>query len=303
MVEGIAATSPEKFALAATPEQALANQAAGKVSFAMGIENGAALEDDLANVRHFFDRGVRYVTLTHGKNNQICDSSYEEKDNRKWHGLSPFGREVVAEMNRVGILVDLSHVSDDAFDQALALTKAPPITSHSSCRFFTPDFERNVDDGRIRALAAKGGVLQINFGSGFLTKAANENSIAGHKAQAAFIKEKGVAEDSPEAKAFEEQWDKENPLPRATLDDVVAHIDHVVKLVGVDYVGLGSDFDGVGDSLPEGLKDVSMYPNLFARLLARGYSEADIEKIAGGNLMRVWKEAERVAKELQSGKP
>jgi membrane dipeptidase len=238
---------------------------------------------------------VRYVTLTHGKNNLICDSSYETPENRLWHGLSPFGHEVVAEMNRLGIMVDLSHVSDEAFDQALALSQAPPFASHSSCRHFTPGFERNLDDARIRALAAKGGVLQINFGSSFLTAAANQNAIDGFRAQAAFVKEKGVAENSPEAKAFEEEWKKENPLPRASLDDVVAHIDHVVEIAGIDHVGLGSDFDGVGDSLPFGLRDVSMYPNLFARLLERGYSEADIEKIAGGNLLRVWRETERVA--------
>ena len=299
MVEGIAAAAPSKWAMVATPDQALANRAAGRLSFALGIENGAAIEDQLANLAHFHSRGVRYVTLTHGKNNLICDSSYEPADNRLWHGLSPFGREVVAEMNRLGIMVDLSHVSDEAFDQALALSQAPPIASHSSCRYFTPGFERNVDDTRIRALAAKGGVVQINFGSSFLTAAANKNALDGFLAQAAFVKDKGVAEDSAEAKAFEEEWAKKNPLPRATLDDVVAHIDHVVEIAGIDHVGLGSDFDGVGDSLPYGLRDVSMYPNLFARLLERGYSEADLEKIAGGNLIRVWREAERVAEGLR----
>jgi membrane dipeptidase len=298
MVERIAAEAPEKWAMATTADQALANRDAGKLSFALGIENGAALESDIANVKHFADRGVRYITLTHGKNNLIGDSSYELPTARKWNGLSPFGREVVAEMNRLGILVDLSHVSDATFDEALALTQAPPIVSHSSCRHFTPKFERNLDDDRIRALAAKGGVIQINFGSSFLTAAANKNAIDGYLAQAAYLKESGFAEDSPEAKAFEKKWDEEHPLPRATLDDVVAHIDHVVRLVGVDHVGIGSDFDGVGDSLPEGLRDVSMYPNLFARLLARGYSEADLEKIAGGNTLRIWREAERVAREL-----
>jgi len=299
MVEGIAAAAPSKWAMAATPDQALANRAAGKLSFALGIENGAALEDQLANVAHFHARGVRYVTLTHGKNNLICDSSYEPAENRRWHGLSPFGREVVAEMNRLGIMVDLSHVSDEAFDQALALSKAPPIASHSSCRHFTPGFERNVDDARISALAAKGGVVQINFGSSFLTAAANKNALDGFLAQTAFVKEKGIDENSPEAKAFEAEWAKKNPLPRANLDDVVAHIDHVVEIAGIDHVGLGSDFDGVGDSLPHGLRDVAMYPNLFARLLERGYSEADLEKIAGGNLMRVWRETERVSEGLR----
>ncbi|MEO8276901.1 MAG: membrane dipeptidase [Thermoanaerobaculia bacterium] len=298
-VESIQRASPEKWAMAPTPDQALANRKAGRLSFAMGIENGAAIEDNLANVKHFYDRGVRYITLTHGKNNLIGDSSYEPADNRKWHGLSPFGRDVVAEMNRLGILVDISHVSDETFDQALALSKAPPIASHSSCRVFTPGFERNVDDPRIRALAEKGGVLQINFGSSFLTAAANQYSKDGQAAVAAFVKEKNVAADSPEAKAFGEKWQKDNPLPRANLDDVVAQIEHAVAIGGIDHVGLGSDFDGVNGTLPYGLRDVSMYPILFARLLERGWSEADIEKIAGQNLLRVWREAERVAKTLQ----
>ncbi len=221
MVERIVAAAPAKWAMAATPEQALANRAAGRLSFALGIENGAAIEDQLTNLAHFHGRGVRYITLTHGKNNLICDSSYETSENRLWHGLSPFGREVVAEMNRLGIMVDLSHVSDEAFDQALALSQAPPFASHSSCRHFTPGFERNLDDARIRALAAKGGVLQINFGSSFLTAAANKNALDGLLAQAAWVKEKGIAENSPEAKAFEAKWQQENPLPRAALDDVV----------------------------------------------------------------------------------
>ena len=242
---------------------------------------------------------MRYITLTHSEDNRIADSSFSDPAERHWHGLSPFGRRVVTEMNRLGILVDLSHVSDETFDAALAATKAPPITSHSSCRFFTPGFERNVDDARIRALAAKGGVVQINFGSAFLTAEINRISTERRDAIAAFVKEKGVAEDSPEADAFEKKWKEDNPQPHATLDDVVAHIDHVVALVGIDHVGIGSDFEGVGDSLPEGLKDVSMYPNLFARLLERGYGEGDIEKIAGGNLLRAWREAERVAKELE----
>ncbi len=297
-VEAIVAAQPLKWAMAPSVDRALDNRQAGRLSFALGIENGAAIEDRLENLRHFYDRGVRYVTLTHGKNNLIGDSSYEKPDERRWHGLSPFGREVVAEMNRLGILVDLSHVSDETFDQALALSHTPPITSHSSCRHFTPGFERNIDDARIRALAEKGGVVQINFGSAFLTAAANKNAVEGALAEAAFVKEKGVAADSPEARAFEAKWKQENPQPRANVDDVVAHIDHVVALAGIEHVGLGSDFDGVGDSLPFGLRDVSMYPNLFARLLERGYSEADIEKIASGNILRVWREAERVAKEL-----
>ena len=266
----------------------------------MGIENGAAIEDDLANLAHFAARGVRYVTLTHSEDNLICDSSYVPKEKRTWHGLSPFGREVVGEMNRLGILVDLSHVSDESFDQAIEIAKAPPIASHSSARHFTPEFERNLDDARIVKLAEKGGVIQINFGSAFLRGDANAASLAEWQAAEAFKKEHGdLAWSDPQMVAFQESWRKDHPPIFATVADVADHIDHVVKLAGVDHVGLGSDFDGVGDSLPVGLKSVADYPNLVAELLRRGYSNEDVVKILGGNLMRVWREAEKVAGELQ----
>ncbi len=300
-VEALVGRAPDGFALAATPDAVEAAARSGRVALPMGIENGAAIGDDLANLRHFFDRGVRYVTLTHGEDNAICDSSYSEKEKRTWHGLSPFGRQVVAEMNRLGILVDLAHVSDEAFDQAIALAVAPPIVSHSGCRHFTPDFERNLDDERIRALAAKGGVIQINFGSGFLTAAAHRASKEAWAAVSAFQKERALADDSPELEQFHDEWRRTHPLPYAAVADVADHIDHVIALVGVDHVGLGSDFDGVGDSLPVGLKSVADYPNLIAELVARGHGEAEIAKILGGNLMRVWREAERVAAELQRG--
>lgn len=300
-VEALVGRAPEGFALAATPEAVEAAARAGRVALPMGIENGAAIGDDLGNLRHFFDRGVRYVTLTHGEDNAICDSSYTDPEKRTWHGLSPFGRQVVAEMNRLGILVDLSHVSDEAFDQAIEIVRAPPIASHSSCRHFTPGFERNLDDERIRELAAKGGVIQINFGSSFLTAEANRASEEAWSAATTFRKERGLGEESPEVEAFRKQWLASHPFPYATVGGVADHIEHVVALVGVDHVGLGSDFDGVGDSLPIGLKSVADYPNLIAELLARGWSETDLAKLLGGNLQRVWREAARVAMELQRG--
>ena len=192
------------------------------------------------------------------------------------------------------------HVSDDTFEQVIALSKAPVIASHSSCRAFTPGFERNMSDDMIRELAAKGGVVQINFGSGFLTDAARRYSTEMHEAMRRFREERGLAEDAPEAKAEEERYRAGHSFPYADVGDVVIHISHVVELVGIDHVGLGSDFDGVGDSLPTGLKDVSQYPNLIARLLAAGYSERDVRKICGENLLRVWSEVERVARELQA---
>jgi membrane dipeptidase len=301
-VEELPRRWPDAFAIARTPDEVRRHAQAGLISLPMGMENGAAIEDDLANLRHFFDRGVRYITLTHAEDNQICDSSYNEGE-RRWSGLSPFGRQVVQEMNRLGMMVDVSHISDDAFQQVMELTRAPVIASHSSCRRFTPGFERNMSDEMIRAVGANGGVVMINFGSAFLTEAANKASRARWDAVKAFRKANGIAEDAdddPRVKAFSEQYRKDHPPVFATLDDVVAHIDHAVRLAGIDHVGLGSDFDGVGDSLPEGLKDVSGYPNLIDALLAKGYTETDIEKICGGNLLRVWNDVEAAARSLSA---
>ena len=291
MMEKIARTSPGKFAMAQSVEQARRNTQEGKVSFALGIENGSAIEDSLENVAHFHQRGVRYITLTHSKDNQISDASFNT-GKRTWNGLSPFGRQVVAEMNRVGIMVDVSHLSDDAILQAVEASQVPVIASHSSCRHFTPGFERNISDELIRALAAKGGVVMINFGSAFLSQAYNAYELEGRKVLTAFAQERGLTFESPEVRAFVESYMREHPAPLARVEDVADHIDHVVKLVGIDHVGLGSDFDGVGPTLPIGLKDVSQYPNLFRVLLERGYSEADIEKIASGNVFRVWQRVE-----------
>ncbi len=299
MVEGFAHDWPGKLAIARSPADLEEQLAAGLVSLPMGMENGAPIEGDLANLRHFYDRGIRYITLTHGENNHICDSSYAQPDDRKWNGLSPFGREVVAEMNRLGIMVDISHVSDDAFYQVMEVTRAPAIASHSSCRKFTPGWERNIDDDMIRLLAENDGVVQINFGSAFLTEAANQQSRERWAAVRELTEANGLERDDPKVQEFIESWRAENPPIYAEVADVVAHIDHVVNLVGIDHVGIGSDYDGVGDSLPAGLKDVSGYPNLIAALLAKGYSEEDVGKILSGNLMRVWRRVEEVARELQ----
>jgi membrane dipeptidase len=260
LVHGLVVDHPDKFALARTPTEVRANFERGLISLPMGMENGSPLEAELANVEHFYKRGIRYITLTHALDNLVCDSSYD--DAHTHGGLSEFGRAVVAEMNRVGIMVDVSHVSDTTFWQVMELSKVPVIASHSSCRHFTPGFERNMSDEMIVALAEHGGVIQINFGSAFLDGKYRAAEEAG------------------------------NPVARVDLSVVADHIDHVVQLVGVDHVGFGSDFDGVGDSLPIGLEDVSMYPNLIAELLERGYGEADIEKICSGNVLRVWQAVE-----------
>ena len=286
---------PNKFAVARTPADVRAHFGSDRISLPLGMENGAPIID-LESLRHFYDRGVRYITLTHSENNQICDSSYAE--DRRWGGLSPFGRQVVEEMNRLGIMIDVSHVSDDTFYQVLELSRAPVIASHSSCRRFTPGFERNMDDAMIRRLAEAGGVIGINFGSAFLTEESNRRSKATWEAIKHHLEQYGLEEGSDEAEAFSKQYWREHPAILADVSDVVDHIDHVVGLVGVDHVGFGSDFDGVRESTPTGLKDVSYYPNLIRVLLERGYSEEELRKICGENFLRAWGEVERVAREL-----
>lgn len=236
-----------------------------RLGIAFGMENGAPIEGDLSRVQFYHDKGIRYITLTHSKSNHISDSSYDE--NHQWEGgLSSFGKELIREMNKVGIMVDISHVSDKAFYESIEISEVPVIASHSSLRHFTPGFERNVSDDMLIKLASKGGVISINFGSSFLTK-----------------------------KALEYGRNRGGPYPFADVTDVVDHIDRVVNLVGIDHVGIGSDYDGVGDTLPSNLKDVSTFPNLISELLTRGYTEEDIEKILSGNIIRVWKEVEDFA--------
>lgn len=294
IVEGIVAHSPDKFAIARSPADVRKQFAAGLMSLPMGMENGSPLEGDLANLQYFFDRGIRYITLAHSLSNHLADSSYDER--RQWSGLSEFGADVVAEMNRLGIMVDVSHVSDDAFWQIVELSHAPVIASHSSARHFTPGFERNMSDEMVKALADKGGVIQINFGSSFITAEARDYSTALLAAGKAYAAATPGTTESDIYRKFPAIYAVEHgAMPFATLDDVLDHIDHVVALAGIDHVGIGSDFDGVGDSLPIGLKDVSAYPNLIKGLLDRGYSEADTRKILGENLLRVWQAVEDYA--------
>jgi membrane dipeptidase len=293
LVENLAAEAPGQFSVATSPDQVESNFEAGLFSLCLGMENGSPIEGDLENLRHFFDRGIRYITLAHGKVNHISDSSYDTT--RTWHGLSDFGREVVREMNRLGVMIDVSHITDDAFYQVLEISAAPVIASHSSCRYFTPGFERNMSDDMIKRLAQYDGVIQINFGSTFISGAANDWWKQFDAERDAYVDQHGIKPMSDEARAYRDQYREKNPFPYASVSDVADHIDHVVTLAGLDHVGLGSDFDGLGDSLPTGLKDVSMYPNLFQELLERGYSEEDIRKIAYQNVFRVWREVERVA--------
>ena len=270
----MAANAPDKFAIARSTDDIRQHFEAGVISLPMGMENGSPLEGDLAALKHFYDRGIRYITLAHGLSNHISDSSYDP--NRQWGGLSDFGVEVVKEMNRFGIMVDVSHLSDEAFWDVLEVTTAPVIASHSSARHFTPGWERNISDEMIQALAENGGVVQVNFGSSFVTQAAREYSTPAYAALGAWLKEDPSRTMAQAMEDFYPHYRAEHgPYPYATLDDVLDHFDHIVELVGVDHVGIGSDFDGVGDSLPEGLKDASAYPNLIEGLLQRGYSEQE----------------------------
>ncbi len=293
MVSGIADAHPDKFAITTSTTQAKANFEKGILSLPMGMENGAPIEDDIKNVEYFRDRGIRYITLTHSKDNQICDSSYDST--RTWNGLSPFGRDVVKEMNRVGIMVDISHVSDSTFYQVMEMTDVPCIASHSSCRIFTPDFERNMNNDMIKLLGEKNGVIQINFGSTFLDGeiAKQRNELRGKMMK--ILEAEGLSFRDEAAKPIIEQFQKDNPALFSDVEKVADHIDNVVKVAGIDHVGLGSDYDGVGDSLPTGLKDVSQYPNLIFTLLKRGYSEEDIAKICYKNVFRVWDAVEKAA--------
>jgi membrane dipeptidase len=291
-VEAIVGRAPDKFALAYSVADVEQNFKDNKISLPMGMENGSPVQGSLDTLRIFHERGIRYITLAHSQSNHISDSSYDLR--RQWKGLSPFGKELVVEMNKLGIIVDISHVSDAAFYQVVEISNAPVIASHSSLRKFTPGFERNMDDKMIKALAANKGVIMINFGSGFVSPVAR--SWRDNRTNKAEELAKAFGEDSQEVKDFVETYNTQSPYPFATLETVLDHIDHVVNLVGIDYVGIGSDYDGVGDSLPVNLKDVSEFPNLVEGLLDRGYSESNIKKILNENVLRVWREVEAVAK-------
>ena len=296
MVEGFARTWPDKFMMARSVADVKKQFGWGGMSLTMGIENGTCLEGNLENLKYFHDRGISYITLAHSKANHICDSSFDPE--RKWNGLSPFGKKVVSEMNRLGMIVDVSHVSDDTFYQIIEFSKAPVVATHSSCRHFVPGYERNMSDEMIKLLAKKGGVIQINFGSMFIGRKVNEQSAELKKSLNEYIEAHNL--EGKEKDDYIEKFKREHPLQKVHVSNVASHIEHVIELVGIDYVGLGSDYDGVGDNLPVDLEDVSCYPNLIYELLKKGRTEEDIEKICSGNFLRVWAQVEKIARELQS---
>ncbi len=264
----------------------------GKRAVLIGMENGGPVEGSLGMLRTYYRLGVRYITLTHNSNNHICDSSTDEA---KWNGLSPFGVELVGEMNRLGMMIDVSHISDEAFYDVLEHSKAPVIASHSGSRALC-DVPRNLNDDMLKALAGNGGVIQIVFYSGFLSgEYAEKAEEAREKLKPEFEKIREETGDDREAfyaKALP-LWKKNSP-PAPGVETLIDHIDHAVQVAGADYVGLGSDFDGAG-SFPQGIEDVSDYPLITYHLLKRGYTEEDVIKILGGNLLRAFEEVEAVA--------
>ncbi|MFW6157569.1 MAG: dipeptidase [Balneolaceae bacterium] len=296
MMDSVASASPEEYAIATNREDIRRHFEEGIISLPMGIENGAAIEGDLDNLSYFYDKGIRYMTLTHSLDNRIGDSSYDDSETHG--GLTDFGRDVVREMNRLGMLVDVSHISDNTFDDVLEVTEAPVIASHSSLRHFTPGFERNMSDNMVERLADNGGIIMINFGSSFISQESRESADRVRDEIDQWIEENDLDPDDPEAEEYSETYFEEN-YRYATTEEVADHIDRAVELAGIDYIGLGSDYDGVGNTLPEGLKDASAYPNLFRELLKRGYTEEDIAKISYRNFFRVWEQADSVAQRLQ----
>lgn len=289
---------PNDFMLATTAKDIEEAHRRGKIAALMGIEGGHAIEDSLRLLRDYYDLGVRYMTLTHSNTNNWADSSGDVNDPKIAHhnGLTSFGKEIIREMNRLGMIVDISHVADKTFWDALEVSKAPIFASHSSCRALA-NHPRNMTDDMIVALAKKGGVVQVNFYCGFISQKFRDNDAADTKALDARMARETAGKNlsEPDRQILSEKLRKEMGLSRATLADVVAHIDHIRKIAGIDAIGLGGDFDGVSCT-PIGLDDVSKYPNLTRALLEKGYSAEDIRKIYGGNFLRVMRAVEAAAK-------
>ena len=276
---------PGLAALTTSEAEAISHKSAGLFSVFVGLENASPI-DNIERVKWLYNKGVRYITLCHSANNAICDSCAPKT--KKWGGLSPFGKELVAEMNRLGMLIDVSHVSDDTFYDVLKYSTKPVVATHSCCRALC-DHPRNMTDDMIRALAAAGGVIQINFYPLFLDGSFREVlSDSRIEERGELIEKEFIADPANPAKraAWNDIQVELMALPRPSYKHIADHIDHVVSLVGIDHVGLGSDYDGI-EVTPEGMENVSMMPKLFEELRHRGYSETDLSKIASENFFRV----------------
>ena len=278
---------PQDLEFARTADDIVRIRKAGKIASLIGVEGGHSIDNSLGVLRCYYDLGVRYMTLTHSENTDWADSS---TDKPKANGLTPFGEEVVLEMSRLGMMVDLSHVSADTMRHALRVTRAPVIFSHSSA-FAKAEHPRNVPDDVLKLMPKNGGVVMVNFYSGFIVPEASRLR------RRMFEMARELKAKYPDEKEFQaalDQYRKDNPIPRGTIHDVVDHIEHIIKVAGIDHVGIGSDFDGI-DSTPEGLEDVSKYPLITQELLNRGYKPEQIRKVLGGNFMRVFRAVEKAA--------
>ncbi|MEA3035416.1 MAG: rane dipeptidase [Sphingomonadales bacterium] len=297
IVHRMVAHYPDRLELASTAADIRRIEKAGKVASLIGIEGGHQIGNSPAALRMFYALGARYMTLSHSLNNDFVDSA---TDDPVHHGLTPFGRAIVHEMNRLGMMVDLSHVSADVMRQAIALSKAPVIFSHSSTRALM-DHPRNVPDDVLRLLPANGGVVMVNFFPGFLSTEYRAWSGA-HDAEAARLK--NVYPGQPERrKAAQDSWDSAHPEPAVPVSVVADHVEHVRDIAGIDHVGIGSDYDGIDGTHPAGMPGVDAYPILFAELARRGWSDADLAKLAGGNLLRAMEQVERVAASMRNEPP
>lgn len=296
IVRRLVAAYPDVFELATTADDIVRIHRQGRIASLMGIEGGYSIDDSLGLLREFHEAGVRYMTLTHSKTTTWADSA---TDAPKWGGLSPFGEQVVKEMNRLGMMVDLSHVSEDTMLDAMRVSEAPVIFSHSSARAVT-GHARNVPDSVLRLMAEDGGVVMVTFVPGFVSEAVRAWSAA-RAAEDARLK--SLNPGNPQAVTDGlAAWVAANPVPRAAVADVVAHIQHVREVAGIDHVGLGGDFDGV-DSLPDGISGVDAYPRILAALMEDGWTEADIRKLAGENVLRVMRAVEGVAASKRAERP
>ena len=292
LVHRLAARYPEDLEIALTADDVVRSHREGRIASLIGMEGGHGIDASLAVLRQFYAVGARYLTLTHWSNVRWADAATDAPEH---DGLTDFGREVIREMNRLGMLVDLSHVSAGVMHQALDVTRAPVIFSHS-CAYALNPHPRNVPDDVLARLPENGGVVMLNFGSYFIAPGVSER-YARLKAEQARLEEMHLG-DPQAVKDGMSKWNEANPVPTVSLGAAVDHLDHMVAEAGIDHVGLGSDFDGIG-AVPEGLEDVSGYPALLGELLDRGWSRDDIAKLAGLNVLRVMREAERVAAELQ----
>jgi len=293
MITFYTGTYPDKFAAARNPDEVRSNFSRHLFSLPVCLENGSPIGEDMEYLEYLKEIGVVYVTLCHDETNQISDSNFDEY--RRWNGLSPFGLEVIRELNRLGIMIDISHSTDSTVYQALRHSSAPVVATHSSCRHFTPGYERNLSDTLIKLIADKDGVVMVNFGSMFLDSVCLKNC----NDAISYMDSQGIAYYSQEGADYLAEFVKTHKVITDSKQ-LVNHIDHIVKIAGIDHVGLGSDFNGVGPTLPADVSDVSGYPVIVFELLKRGYTEDDIRKILSGNFLRVWDKVIEKGKEINA---